>query len=199
MNSLTCLRRGKRRPLSARQGGWPTRVKVRDVVMGLSAYTNSNFGRQLGFDGNVAPCCSFKLLEQAVAAARKMGHRADRRPAVFLRYFLRRKCGMSGKLKKLGVLAVEMESASLYLKRGARGQGARWPGAARFRITSARANRSTRRRASRPSPQMMEIALSRSRERTTPSAEPNFYFRPNIARYVRHRPLGRNRAGQAGL
>ena len=54
-------------------GGMADAVKVRDVVMGLSAYTNSNFGRQFGFDGNVAPCCSFKLLEQAVAAARLGG------------------------------------------------------------------------------------------------------------------------------
>ena len=41
-------------------GGIGDNVKVRDVVMGMSAYTNSNFGRQW-FDGNVAPCCSFKL------------------------------------------------------------------------------------------------------------------------------------------
>ena len=54
-------------------GGLSDSVNVRDVVIGLSSYTNSNFGRQFGFDGNVAPCCSFKLLEQAVAAARRMG------------------------------------------------------------------------------------------------------------------------------
>ena len=47
-------------------GGLSDSVNVRDVVIGLSSYTNSNFGRQFGFDGNVAPCCSFKLLEQAV-------------------------------------------------------------------------------------------------------------------------------------
>ena len=54
-------------------GGLAETVKVRDVVLGMTSYTNSNFGRQFGFDGNVAPCCSFKLLESAVAAARKMG------------------------------------------------------------------------------------------------------------------------------
>ena len=30
-------------------------LKVRDIVAGVSAYTNSNFGRQFGFDGNLAP------------------------------------------------------------------------------------------------------------------------------------------------
>ena len=53
-------------------GGIGDNVKVRDIVIGMSAYTNSNFGRQF-FDGNVAPCCSFKLLDAAVAAARKLG------------------------------------------------------------------------------------------------------------------------------
>ena len=53
-------------------GGIGDNVKLRDVVMGMSAYTNSSYGRQF-FDGNVAPCCSFALLEAAVAAARRMG------------------------------------------------------------------------------------------------------------------------------
>ena len=53
-------------------GGMGDNVKVRDVVMGMSAYTNSCYGKQF-FDGNVAPCCSFALLEKAVAAARTMG------------------------------------------------------------------------------------------------------------------------------
>ena len=98
-------------------------VKVRDVVMGLSAYTNSNFGRQFGFDGNVAPCCSFKLLEQAVAAARKMGIEPIVGPLYSSDIFYD-ESGMSGKLKKLGVLAVEMESASLYLNAARAGKNA---------------------------------------------------------------------------
>ncbi|MDY3280456.1 MAG: purine-nucleoside phosphorylase, partial [Eubacteriales bacterium] len=48
-------------------------LKVRSVVAGMSAYSNSNYGAQFGFRGNMAPCCSFELLEKAVAAARKMG------------------------------------------------------------------------------------------------------------------------------
>ena len=104
-------------------GGMADAVKVRDVVMGLSAYTNSNFGRQFGFDGNVAPCCSFKLLEQAVAAARKMGIEPIAGPLYSSDIFYD-ESGMSGKLKKLGVLAVEMESASLYLNAARAGKNA---------------------------------------------------------------------------
>ena len=104
-------------------GGLSDSVNVRDVVIGLSSYTNSNFGRQFGFDGNVAPCCSFKLLEQAVAASRKMGIE----PTVGALYssdIFYDESGMSGKLKKLGVLAVEMESAALYLNAARAGKNA---------------------------------------------------------------------------
>ena len=90
---------------------------------GLSAYTNSNFGRQFGFDGNVAPCCSFKLLEQAVAAARRMGIEPTVGPLYSSDIFYD-ESGMSGKLKKLGVLAVEMESAALYLNAARAGKNA---------------------------------------------------------------------------
>ena len=96
-------------------------VNVRDVVIGLSSYTNSNFGRQFGFDGNVAPCCSFKLLEQAVAAARRMGIEPTVGPLYSSDIFYD-ESGMSGKLKKLGVLAVE--SAALYLNAARAGKNA---------------------------------------------------------------------------
>ena len=104
-------------------GGMSDSVNVRDVVIGLSAYTNSNFGRQFGFDGNVAPCCSFKLLEQAVAAARRMGIEPIVGPLYTSDIFYD-EAGMSGKLKKLGVLAVEMESAALYLNAARAGKNA---------------------------------------------------------------------------
>ena len=104
-------------------GGLAETVKVRDVVLGMTSYTNSNFGRQFGFDGNVAPCCSFKLLEDAVAAARRMGIE----PSVGALYSsdtFYDESGASMKLAKLGVLAVEMESAALYLNAARAGKNA---------------------------------------------------------------------------
>ena len=104
-------------------GGISDRVKLRDVVFGMSAYTNSNYGRQFGFDGNVAPCCSFKLLDAAVKAAREMGIE----PAVGAIYssdiFYDESQGAQ-KLQKLGVLATEMESAGLYLNAARAGKNA---------------------------------------------------------------------------
>ena len=49
------------------------KLKVRDIVIGMSAYTNSNFGQQYGFEGNVAPCCSWELLSAAMKAGEKLG------------------------------------------------------------------------------------------------------------------------------
>lgn len=103
-------------------GGIGDNVKVRDVVMGMSAYTNSNFGRQW-FDGNVAPCCSFKLLDAAVAAARKMGVEPNV-GALYSSDIFYDEAGSAAKLKQLGVLATEMESAALYLNAARAGKNA---------------------------------------------------------------------------
>ena len=104
-------------------GGLADTVKVRDVVMGMSAYTNSNFGRQFGFEGNVAPCCSFKLLEAAVGAARKMGIEPNVGPLYSSDIFYD-ESGAGGKLRPLGVLAIEMEAAGLYLNAARAGKNA---------------------------------------------------------------------------
>lgn len=104
-------------------GGIGDNVKVRDIVIGMSAYTNSNFGRQYGFDGNVAPCCSFALLERAVKAARAMGIEPNV-GALYSSDIFYDEAGSSGKLKKLGVLATEMESAALYLNAARAGKNA---------------------------------------------------------------------------
>ena len=104
-------------------GGLAEKVKVRDVVLGMTSYTNSNFGRQFGFDGNVAPCCSFGLLEASVAAARKMGIEPNV-GALYSSDTFYDESGASMKLAKLGVLAVEMESAALYLNAARAGKNA---------------------------------------------------------------------------
>ena len=103
-------------------GGIGDNVKLRDVVMGMSAYTNSKFGRQF-FDGNVAPCCSFKLLDQAVSAARAMGVEPNV-GALYSSDIFYDEAGGAGKLKNLGVLAVEMEAAALYLNAARAGKNA---------------------------------------------------------------------------
>ncbi len=98
-------------------------LKVRDIVAGMSAYTNSNFGRQFGFDGNLAPCASYDLLSRAVEAGRKLGQ-VPVVGAVYSSDIFYDESLPLGKLQKLGVLAVEMEAAALYLNAARAGKNA---------------------------------------------------------------------------
>ncbi len=99
------------------------RLKVRDVVIGMSAYTNSNYGAQFGFQGNMAPCCSYELLSKAVEAAKKLGVHAV--PGAVYSSDVFYDVSMPGKkLKQLGVLAVEMEAFALYLNAAQAGKQA---------------------------------------------------------------------------
>ena len=103
-------------------GGMADSVKLRDVVLGMSAYTDSNYGRQF-YPGNVAPCCSFTLLEKAVAAARNMGIEPNV-GALYSSDVFYDEADNAGKLRKLGVLAVEMEAAALYMNAARAGKNA---------------------------------------------------------------------------
>ena len=98
-------------------------LKVRDIVAGVSAYTNSNFGRQFGFDGNLAPCASYDLLSRAMEAGRQFGQVPVPGPIYSSDAFYDESLPL-GKLQKLGVLAVEMEAAALYLNAARAGKQA---------------------------------------------------------------------------
>lgn len=98
-------------------------LKVRDIVAGMSAYTNSNFGKQFGFDGNVAPSCSYQLLKTAMDAGEKLGQ-VPVPGAIYSSDTFYDESAPLGKLQKLGVLAVEMEAAALYLNAARAGKNA---------------------------------------------------------------------------
>ena len=101
------------------------KLKLRSVVAGMSAYTNSNYGAQFGFKGNLAPCCSFELLEKAVAAAREMGVEMPVGPIYSTDTFYdQTEPKPAEPLKKLGVLCVEMEAYALYLNAARTGKNA---------------------------------------------------------------------------
>ena len=99
------------------------KLKVRDIVVGLSAYTNSSFGKQFGFDGNLAPCCSYELLKAAMDAGDKLGQ-VPVPGALYSSDTFYDESAPLGKLQKLGVMAVEMEAAALYLNAARAGKNA---------------------------------------------------------------------------
>ena len=98
-------------------------LKVRDVVFGQGACTNSNYQKQYGLPGTFAPICSFDLLEKAVSVAREMG--ID--PIVGNLYSSDIFYDDAQSLKdwqKMGVLATEMEAAALYMNAARAGKNA---------------------------------------------------------------------------
>ena len=106
-------------------GAMSGKLKLRDVVAGMSAYTNSSFGKQFGFDGTLAPCCSYELLTGAVDAAKKLG--VNLVPGSIFSsdtFYDAGDPSDAAKLMKLGVLCVEMEAYALYLNAAAAGKNA---------------------------------------------------------------------------
>ena len=104
-------------------GGISTDLKARDIVLAMSAYTDTNFGLQYGIHCNMAPCCSYELLKAAMAAGEKIGCKPIPGPVYSSDVFYD-EAGRAVKLGKLGVLATEMETAALYLNAARAGKNA---------------------------------------------------------------------------
>jgi purine-nucleoside phosphorylase len=96
-------------------GAMSEKIKVRDIVLGMSAYTDSAYMKIFGFSGDCAPCADYGLLSRAVETARQMSLRAHCGPLYTCDAFYAENSPNNAILQKLGVLAVEMEAAGLYL------------------------------------------------------------------------------------
>lgn len=95
-------------------GGVGDSVRVRDVVIALGASTNSHFADQYGFPGQLAPTASYPLLKDAVAAAERLGVRADVGQVFTADQFYNDNAAAGEMYRKFGILALEMETAGLY-------------------------------------------------------------------------------------
>ena len=103
------------------------KLQIRDIVAGMSAYTNSSFGDQFHFNGHFAPCASYDLLTKAVETGRKMGANIVPGPIFSSDIFYSTDYGLGNVndlMNKLGVLAVEMEAYALYLNAALAGKNA---------------------------------------------------------------------------
>ena len=91
-------------------GAISPKLKLRDIVVGISAYTDSGYVKSFGIDVNMAPCCSWELLSKAMEQAGKMGIIAYAGP-LFSSDTFYSEVKTSAMLGNLGVLAVEMETS----------------------------------------------------------------------------------------
>ena len=95
-------------------GGIGEDVKVRDVVIAMGASTNSHFADQYRFPGQLCATASWPLLRSAVAAAERMGVRADVGQVFTADQFYNDNAEAGEMYRKFGILALEMETAGLY-------------------------------------------------------------------------------------
>ena len=95
-------------------GGLAPEVKLRDIVIGMSSSTDSNYPSQYGMPGTIAPTADFGLLSKAVAGAEKLGYPVRVGNILASDVFYTVDNSLT-KWANMDVLAVEMESAALYL------------------------------------------------------------------------------------
>ncbi len=104
-------------------GAVSEKLGIRDIVIAMSAATNSSFAAQYRLPGTPAPTASFELLTAAYRAAVNMGLK----PHVGQVYTTDVFYDDSSSLKewrKIGILATEMECAALYLNAARLGKNA---------------------------------------------------------------------------
>ena len=105
-------------------GGIDPSVQVRDVVAGMGACTDSNYAAQYSMPGTIAPICSYELLEQAVNAGRELGVNVKVGNILSSDHFYLDDPTSTAAWQKMGVLAVEMEAAALYMNAARAGKKA---------------------------------------------------------------------------
>ncbi|MBR3439233.1 MAG: purine-nucleoside phosphorylase [Clostridia bacterium] len=88
--------------------------KLRDVIAGIGACTDSNFGEQYSSGGTVAPVCDYSLLEVAKQAADEKGINL-KIGSIFSSDIFYDDTRDQTAWAKMGCLCVEMEAAALYM------------------------------------------------------------------------------------
>ncbi len=102
-------------------GSINTDIHVRDIVIGQGACTNSRFAEQYHLSGTFAPIASYELLKECVTAADNMDLRYHVGNLLSSDTFYNDDEGIPDSMSstlpwaKMGVMAVEMEAAGLYM------------------------------------------------------------------------------------
>ena len=96
-------------------GAMSEKVKVRDIIIGMGACTNSNFAAQYNLPGTFAPIADYEMLRTCVAEAEKAGVAYHVGNLLSSDTFYGADPTASEKWQRMGVLGVEMEAAGLYM------------------------------------------------------------------------------------
>lgn len=96
-------------------GGLAPDVRLRDLVIGMGACTDSNYAAQFRMPGTLAPIADFGLLRKAVESAERLGYDYKVGNVLSSDVFYNDDETVNERWVSMGVLAVEMESVALYL------------------------------------------------------------------------------------
>ena len=104
-------------------GSYSRDLHVGDLILAMGACTDSNYGAQYALPGTFAPIADFKLLRGAAEACEKLGIRYKVGNILSSDVFYRDTPNVESWIK-MGVLAVEMEAAALYMNAARAGKRA---------------------------------------------------------------------------
>lgn len=106
-------------------GGMVPQVKLRDVLLGLGACTNSRYAHQFNLPGDFAPVCSYPVLRTCVEAAERLGLSYHVGNLLSSDTFYTDNAQQDNAAwASMGVLGVEMEAAALYMNAARSGKNA---------------------------------------------------------------------------
>ncbi len=91
------------------------KLNVKDIVIAMGACTDTNFANQFRLPGSFAPTASYELLSRAVDEAKRRENLHFEVGNVFSHDAFYDESGSTMTWAKMGVLAVEMETAALYM------------------------------------------------------------------------------------
>ena len=99
-------------------------VRIRDIVIGMGTSTNSRYASQYGLPGSFAPLASYTMMREAIAACEGLGVRYHVGGLLSSDTFYDDDDAALEKWMKMGVLAIEMEAAALYMNAARCGKNA---------------------------------------------------------------------------
>lgn len=105
-------------------GAFQDNIKLMDVVIGMGACTDSNYAYQYGLSGTFAPIADYELLNRAVETAKRQGTNVVVGNVLSSDVFYNAMSNVNDLWRDMGVLAVEMEAAALYMNAAKAGKKA---------------------------------------------------------------------------
>ena len=105
-------------------GAFQDNIKLMDVVIGMGACTDSNYAYQYGLPGTFAPIADYELLNRAVETAKRQGTNVVVGNVLSSDVFYNAMSNVNDLRRDMGVLAVEMEAAALYMNAAKAGKKA---------------------------------------------------------------------------